>query len=226
MLPHVETRELDPRDVHVILDVTRFGSLADYQIDRRYRHPVLARERIAFLEDRRVIEKRRESLPGIDAIYGLTPSAASSHPFDMQPHTTNVLHLAHDIALVDLVDFLTWEYPTALCFPEHQVQSALNTVSLAYAPDQGHPPDAVLIDGSGAIGIELEHSVKWIERYIGICRWFAEEVRIAEVWWFTDRAAVIRTIERAIRRSNTQDDIELKFKQLPAGVVVRDGGKP
>src|SRR5205814_1750259 len=59
-LLQLDPNDVEPRDVRVVTEVSRFGGLADYQIARRYGDPHLARERIAFLEEHHIIETRRD----------------------------------------------------------------------------------------------------------------------------------------------------------------------
>ena len=85
----LEPNDVDPRDDRVIREAARFGVLTTEQIERRYEHPELARHRIAFLEEFNVIEKRSDTLEGVDAIYQLTTRPALSPAWHLSPRRIN-----------------------------------------------------------------------------------------------------------------------------------------
>jgi hypothetical protein len=130
---------------------------------------------------------------------------------------------AHQVAVVDLADYLTAQHPASHWTAEHEVQATLAGVGRARARlpgDDRHPPDGILIAGGRRIGIELEHTQKAQDRYVRINRWFARELRLDEVRWYVDKPRLIDRLRELHRRYGYDRDIPARFEPLPPGVVV------
>ena len=194
-------RDLDPRDVFVLWDLIRFGSLASDQIDRRYGKSAVTSWRLPVLLEADLIWRWSNGLQGA-TVYSATRRAVGLTRFALRHRATRYEHLAHDIAVVDLADYLLAHDPEATWRAENEIglelKAAANGAVVA-GPDHRHVPDGLLLTDGKRIGVELEHTIKTEVRYAHICRWFAEESRIAEVHWYTDNPRINDRIRKVSR---------------------------
>jgi hypothetical protein len=215
-------QDLEPCDLHVLWDLIRFGALADYQIARRYGSPAVANARLKPLIADELVRPLSEKFGDI-VMYQITTRGFFLGRFGLKRHLLHPDHLGHDIAVVDLADHLLRRYPAATWRGENQFRLALEAVDgqKVRQADNHHTPDGLLIHGEKRIAIELEHSLKDPLRYTKICRWYATEIRLHEIWWFTDDPAIEARIRNVNRETGFAGDITVKYEPFPPGVVVR-----
>ena len=162
MLPApFEIRDLDPRDWAIIGNQHRFGGMHSRQIARQYRNLRLARDRLDILRASGILKKRDRQLEGV-VVYELADRRYFRRFFGFHGHTIRDSQLGHDIAVVDLVDYLEARHPAAVTYAEIQVSRALDYVkwkapAQPYAAPKPHTPDALLVEGKTVTAIELEH---------------------------------------------------------------------
>ena len=215
--------ELDAHDLVVLRDLVRFGVLAADQIARRYGDPSLAAIRIPFLHDGRVILKWRDTLDG-EHVYSPTSLGKHISKVEVDPLTTNERHLAHDVAVVDLADYLLTHNPDLEWRTERELRRVLDAIAPArqHIPgDNRHRPDGLLLGRGERVAIELEHSDKFEERYTHISRWFATEYRLDRVRWYVDQPRIVRRLRQINDQHGFARDIALEIEPFPPGVVIR-----
>jgi hypothetical protein len=223
-MPHLLSRgELDPQDLVVLRDLVRFGVLAADQIARRYGHPSLAAIRIPILRDGRVILKWRDTL---DGAHVYSPTSLGKHlcGVEVDRLTTNERHLAHDVAVVDLADYLLSHNPDLEWATERELRRVLEAVGppRPHLPgDNRHRPDGLLLGRGQRVAIELEHSDKYEQRYTRISRWFATEYRLDRVRWYVDQPRILRRLRKINEQHGFARDIPLEIEPFPPGVVIR-----
>ncbi len=221
-------QDLDPRDVTVLWDLIRFGALTDYQIERRYSGPNIARARLPVLLDEGIVSPTDPWLPGVEA-YQATSHGFYLGRFGLKRHNLRYGQLGHDLAVVDLADALIAAHPTATWCTEQQIPRALLIAGNGARVDPrtyARTPDGLLVDGGRLVAVELEHSIKSAFAYSTICRWYALEDRIHELWWFTDAPAIADRIRAVTRAEGFANDIAIRIEPFPPGVVVRERPKP
>ena len=100
----------------------------------------------------------------------------------------------HDFMLVDLA--LRLEAETGGSFiPDRRIR---HDEGLSGVGQLGHIPDGYLhIEGEKPIAVELELSVKSRARIQDIIHGYGGNLRIKEVWYYTDNKEVVRAIEKA-----------------------------
>ncbi len=227
-MPHLITlRDLHPLDIVVVRDLVRFGVLADDQIARRYGTAAVAAERLALLEAGGFINK-----PRADVIHGASIYSASRYGgivarCGLSATPPSEGHLAHDVAVVDLADYLLARDPHADWKTEREVGRVLRAIgpkmrARGLPKERRHTPDGLLLSTGKCLAIELEHTDKGEQRYIGICRWFALELRLDGVHWYVDNPKIIARINKANRQHGFDRDIDVKVEPFPPGVVVRN----
>jgi hypothetical protein len=223
----VTLRDLHPPDMRVLRDLVRFGVMADDQLARRYGDASLSADRLAVLAAGGFINK-----PRADVIQGATIYSASRYGSIVARcglgwRTPLEGHLAHDIAVVDLADYLLVKDSQSDWKTEREVGRVLRAIGPAMRGRglpkvRRHTPDGLLVSAGKLLAIELEHSDKGDQRYIGICRWFALELRLAGVHWYVDNPKIITRIQKANRQHGFDRDIDVKIEPFPPGVVVRN----
>ncbi len=231
-MPRIITlRDLHPLDILVLRDLVRFGVLAHDQIERRYRNAAICTDRLALLETGGFVNK-----PRADAIQGTVIYTASRYGTliarcGLGWRVPLEGHLAHDIAVVDLADYLLGQEPAADWKTEREVGRVLRALGPAMRgrglpKERRHTPDGLLLCGGKRLAIELEHSDKGDQRYVGICRWFALEQRLDGVRWYVDNPKIIARIQKANHEHGFDRDIDVKLEPFPPGVVVRSQARP
>jgi hypothetical protein len=231
-MAHVITlRDLHPLDIVVLRDLVRFGVLADDQIERRYGDATFTADRLALLEAGGFVNKPRTDVIQGAAIYCTTRYGAIVARCGLGWTTPREGHLAHDIAVVDLADYLLVQDPAADWKTEREIGRVLRRIGPAMRgrglpKERRHTPDGLLLSGGKRLAIELEHSDKGEQRYIGICRWFALELRLDGVRWYVDNPKIIARIVKANRQHGFDRDIDVKIEPFPPGVFVRNQARP
>ena len=226
-MPRVVTlRDLHPLDILVLRDLVRFGVLADDQIKRRYGDAAMSTDRLTLLETGGFVNKPRTDVVQSTVIYTASRYGTGIAQCGLGWRIPLEGHLAHDIAVVDLADYLLDQHPSAEWRTEREIGRALRAIGPAMRArglpkERRHTPDGLLLSGGKRLAIELEHSDKGEQRYIGICRWFARELRLDGVRWYVDNPKIIARILKANRQHGFDRDVDVKVEPFPPGVVVR-----
>ncbi|MCA1644325.1 MAG: hypothetical protein LC797_02265 [Chloroflexi bacterium] len=226
MPPRITRRDLHPRDLVVLRDLVRFGVLADNQIQRRYGNALLMADRLAMLEAGCLINQPRSKVIAGTSIYSATQYGAVVAGCGLNWRIPPEGHLAHDIAVVDLADYLVEHDPGAEWKTEREFGRVLRALGprmrgLGFPKERRHTPDGLLLSRGKRLAIELEHSDKGEQRYIGICRWFACELRLDGIHWYVDNPKIIARIQKANREHGFDRDIDVQIEAFPPGVVIR-----
>lgn len=216
--------DVDERDLPALRDLVRFGVMTDDQIARRYADPSLASARLPHLKEAGIVELWCESLEGAQ-VYSPTRRAVrlAAVP-DIRLHETSTGHLAHDIALVDLADYLVAHNPGARWIAEHQVRGFLAQVApppRRMRGDTRHRPDGLLLSGEQRIAIELEHTDKYQARYTEISGWFVREWRIDCVRWYIDQPRILQRLRDVNASHGFDRDMAIQLEQFPPTVRFR-----
>jgi hypothetical protein len=225
---HVITlRDLHPLDILVLRDLVRFGVMADDQIQRRYGNTAISTDRLALLESGGFINKPRAEVIQATVIYTATRYGTVISRGGLRWRIPLEGHLAHDIAVVDLADYLLEHEPDADWKAEREVGRVLRAIGPAMRArglpkERRHTPDGLLLTGGKRLAIELEHTDKGEQRYVGICRWFARELRLDGVRWYVDHPKIIARILKVNRQHGFDRDIDVTVEPFPPGVVVRN----
>jgi hypothetical protein len=216
--------QLDPLDRPALRDLVRFGVMADDQLARRYPDPTLAFARLPQLKEAGIVYLWSESLEGA-RVYSPTRLArlATAVP-GLHPRTTYASHLAHDVALVDLADYLVADQPGLRWLTEDEVRAFLDQVApppRRMRGDTRHQPDGLVVFDNVRTAIELEHSEKDRRRYASICAWFVKEWRVDRVRWYIDHPRTLRTLREVNEQHGFDRDMGIELVEFPPGVRVR-----
>jgi hypothetical protein len=231
-MPHTVTlRDLHPIDILVLRDLVRFGVLADDQIQRRYGDTASSTDRLPLLETAGLVNKPRGDVVQGAVIYTASRYGTAVARCGLGWRIPLEGHLAHDIAVVDLADYLLDQEPAADWKTEREVGRVLRAIGPAMRArglpkERRHTPDGLLLSGGKRLAIELEHSDKGEQRYVGICRWFARELRLDGVRWYVDNPKIIARIAKANRQHGFDRDIDVTVEPFPPGVFVRSQARP
>lgn len=236
-LPH--DSQLNQLDRRVLRDLVRFGVLTRDQIARRLTphdsattslEPSSVADRLAFLLAGRWIELWHDAsdLQRVSPdIYSATPRGASVTKTGLRRILPSAHHLAHDVTLVDLADYVVAHEPLAEWRTEREASSFLrgsvrSSRELGFViPGRGHKPDGLLLLDGKCLAVELEHSDKGDQRYASICRWFATNLRIDGVRWYVDDDRIIARLRRVSAQHGFSDDVDFTYAPFPPGVVMR-----
>src|SRR5207248_9866367 len=118
---------------------------------------------------------------------------------DLHPRTTYATHLGHDVAVVDLADYLVSHNPGLRWFTEDEVRGFLDQIAPSPQRMRGdvrHRPDGLIVEANSRVAIELEHSEKYRTRYARISAWFIKEFRVDRVRWYIDQPHILQTLRR------------------------------
>jgi hypothetical protein len=216
--------DVDPRDIEALRDLVRFGVMADDQLARRYAPAADVFTRLPHLKETGIVHRWWESLEGA-RIYSPTRLARLiARVPNLRPRTTHVTHLAHDVALVDLADYLISQDPSSCWFAEDEVRGYLDQIAPTPRRPRGdtrHRPDGLLVANGGRIAIELEHSDKYQTRYARISAWFVREWRIDRVRWYVDNPRTLERLRDVNQRHGFDRDMKIELEPLPPSVRVR-----
>ena len=149
---------------------------------------------------------------------------------DLRPTRPSLQHLRHDLAVVDLADYILEHEPQTDFRTEREVARLLRggspptrTWGLAtYA----HKPDGLLLVDGKRIAIELEHTDKGDLRYAEICRWFALSTRVDAIRWYVDNPKTMDRIQRVNVEHGFAQDVEVTYAPFPPTVIVRRWVRP
>jgi len=216
--------DLDERDLPALRDLVRFGVMADDQLARRYVDPSVATARLLHLKEAGIVNRWCESLEGA-RVYSPTRLAArlAAVP-DLHAEVTYVAHLAHDIALVDLADYLVAHNPGYRWIAEDEVRGFLDHIApppRRMRGDTRHRPDGLLVTGDQRIAIELEHTDKYQARYTQISAWFVREWRVDSVRWYIDRPRILQRLREVNAVHGFDRDMAIELEEFPPSVRIR-----
>ena len=217
-------RDLDAGDRRALRDLVRFGVMADDQIARRYADPALAHLRLAMLRDGGIVLHWHQSLEFSQVYSPTTLGRLVARVVDVKWRKASERHLAHDVTLVDLADTLLASDARLEWRTEREVAPYLDRIAPPPVPIYGerpHRPDGLLLSDGERIGIELEHSDKFEQRYTRISRWFATEYRLDRVRWYVDQPRVLRRLREINDQHGFTRDIPVEIEPFPPGVVIR-----
>jgi hypothetical protein len=229
MARRVDLRDLAPPDILVLRDLVRFGVLANDQIERRYGYSVLATARLLRLVEAGLVEAWSSLIQDTD-VYSATPAGAGVARCGLRPTRPSLQHLRHDVAVVDLADYILEHEPWADFRTEREVARVLRAGSSpthrwglkAYS----HKPDGLLLTDGKRLAIELEHTDKGELRYAEICRWFALSVRVDGIRWYVDDPKTLDRVRRVNEQHGYAQDVDVTYAPFPPGVVVRRWVRP
>ena len=222
----ISKRDLRPLDFGVVRDVVRFGVMATDQIERRYADAALAAVRLPILLSGEFISLWPNVIQGT-SVYSATAYGARVADCGLRQSRPYAAHVPHNVALVDLADYLLAHTPAAEWRTEREVDRFLRDVSGSprrklRREGKDHRPDGLLLSDGKRLAIELEHSGKSIAEYESICRWFACAVQVDGVRWYVDDPKVGDRIRRVNRQHGFDLDIEVKIEPFPPGVFIRN----
>jgi hypothetical protein len=226
----ITLRDLHPLDIVVVRDLVRFGILTNDQIDRRYGNPLITAQQLPLLVTGGFVEPWRQLIKGA-AVYSASASGARIARTGLKASRPTYDHLRHDIAVVDLADYLLAHEIDAEWRTEREASRVLRTeIPLTRrrgAPKgPGHRPDGLLLVGGKRLAIELEHSDKGDYRYARICRWFALNLRLDGLRWYVDDEKIIARLRRVNAEHGFTHDIDVTYELFPPGVVIRQWDRP
>ena len=216
--------DLDENDRSALRDLIRFGVMADDQIARRYADPSHAAARLPLLKDGGIVFRWRVPL---DDTRVYSPTALARHLVHVpgvESRKPSPTHLAHDVALVDLADFLLQHDPNLEWRTEREVRRFLEQVAPTprrHFGERAHRPDGVLLADGHRIGIELEHSDKYEQRYIRISSWFVREWRLDRVRWYVDNPRIVDRLRQVNAQHGFDRDMLIEIEPFPQQVVFR-----
>jgi len=217
--------EVDPVDLPALRDLVRFGVMADDQLARRYPDPALAFTRLPQLKEAGVVDRWWVSLEG-NRVYSPTRlTRVITRVPNLHPRTTYVTHLAHDVAVVDLADYLVAQQSDLRWLTEDEVRGFLDQIAPAPGRMRGdarHRPDGLIVENNKVrTAIELEHSEKYRERYALISTWFIKEWRVDRVRWYVDDPHILHTLRDVNQQHGFDRDMRIELMEFPPGVRVR-----
>jgi len=229
-VPHdIDLRALEPHDILALRDLVRFGVLADDQIARRYGDSSRATARLQLLVEGGLVGAWSDAIENT-AVYSATPAGAGVARCGLRATRPSYEHLRHDIAVVDLADYILEHEPHADFRTEREVARVLRG-GRAPTPNwgpktYGHKPDGLVLADGKRLAIELEHSEKSEQRYAEICRWFALTVRVDGIRWYVDDPKTMERIRRVNEQHGYAQDVDVTYAPFPPGVVVRRWAPP
>jgi hypothetical protein len=225
--PVLTRRDLRPPDLLVLRDLVRFGILAFDQIARRYGSPSLAAKRLRALQAGRCIHRwLKDPLQGTH-LYTVSLRGTRIVSSGLSQPKPREAHLAHDVAVVDLADYLLAHESAADWLTEREVRQELHQASPVprqrrLPGETNRTPDGLLLTGGKRLAIELEHSDKFERRYYGILRWYASELRLDGVRWYVDKPKIRDRLIQVNEQYGFARDMPTEILDFPPGVVVRN----
>ena len=227
---HVPCQQVDSHDMLVLRDLVRFGVLADDQIERRYGDSALATERLRMLVDGGLVQAWSPLLKDT-SLYSATAAGARVTRCGLRPTRPSLQHLRHDVAVVDLADYIVDHDPAADWRSEREVGRVLRgrrplTLIGGLPRNPSHTPDGLLLTNGKRVAIELEHSDKGDVRYAYICRWCALTIGIDAVRWYVDDPRIIARLRRVHQQHGFDEDMDFTCAPFPPGVALRARGSP
>ena len=217
-------RDLDAEDLRALRDLVRFGVMADDQIARRYADPALALQRIPMLREGGIVLHWHQTLESSHLYSPTTLGRLVAHVPDLRWRKPSERHLAHDVTLVDLADTLLARDARLEWRTEREVAPYLDRIAPPARPMSGerpHRPDGLLLSEGERIGIELEHSDKYEQRYRRISSWFVREWRLDRVHWYVDNPRIVDRLRQVNAENGFDRDMQIEIEPFPPGVTMR-----
>ena len=87
--------------------------------------------------------------------------------------------------------------------------------------ERPHRPDGLLLSEGERIGIELEHSDKYEQRYRRISSWFVREWRLDRVHWYVDNPRIVDRLRQVNAENGFDRDMQIEIEPFPPGVTMR-----
>jgi hypothetical protein len=220
----VSLGEFDRLDLPALRDLVRFGVMAEDQLARRYADEALGLSRLPQLKESGIVDVWVESLEGA-RLYSPTRRAFRivGHS-GVSPRKPRRTHASHDVAVVDLADYLVANEPGSRWVAEDELRSFLKQVApepLRLWRDIRHRPDGLLVTPEHRIGIELEHTDKYHKRYTDISAWFVREWRIDRVRWYIDNPRVFQHLREVYELHAYDREMHIDLLEFPPGVRLR-----
>jgi len=205
----ISFQDLIPEDYLVLRDLVRFGVLAEDQINRRY----------------------GDSIVTMPQLFSATSYGARAAQCGLRATKPSMQDLRHDIAVVDLADYLLEHEPEAEWRTEREASRVIRgtvrrTRRRGFENGPGHQPDGLLLKSGNVLAVELEHSVKSEQRYADICRWFASTPRVDGVRWYVDDPKIADRVARVNRQHGFDRDVDVTIEPFPPGVALRPWRRP
>jgi hypothetical protein len=220
----IDLRDLELHDILVLRDLVRFKVLAEDQIARRYGDASRAIARLQVLVEGGLVEPWSQAVEDT-AVYSASPAGARIARCGMPASKPSYGHLRHDLAVVDLADYILEHESNADFRTEREVARVLRcgrAPAPAWGPKPpGHKADGLVLTSGKCLAIELEHTAKSETRYAEICRWFALTVRIDGIRWYVDDPKTMDRIRRVNEQHGYAQDVDVTYAPFPPGVVVR-----
>jgi hypothetical protein len=217
-------RDFGVSDITVLHDLVRFGVLANDQIERRYVDASVAAAKLLWLVETGLAETWPPLIENT-VLYSATAAGAILSSCRLRPTRPSLQHLRHDVAVVDLADYILEHEPHADFRSEREAARVLRGGSARtsyWGPrTYGHKPDGLVLAGGKRFAIELEHTEKSELRYAEICRWFALSVRVDGIRWYVDDPKTMERIRRINEQHGYAQDVDVTYAPFPPGVVVR-----
>ncbi len=216
--------EVDPLDVPALRDLVRFGVMADDQLARRYANPSSTSARLLQLKGAGVVKEYWERLEGASVFEATRLTCLIVGAPHVNLRAIYRPHLSHDVAVVDLADYLTAQNPSATWVSESELRDFLNNIAPApqrLRGDTRHRPDGLLVSGDRRTAIELEHSDKYQHRYAQISGWFVRELRVDSVTWYVDDPRIGARLREVNARHGFDRDMQIDIHPFPPGVRLR-----
>jgi hypothetical protein len=198
--------------------------MADDQIARRYPDPAQAYARLPLLKEAKLVHLWWKTLEGSRCYSATNLGNTLARVRELVALTNRETHLAHDVAVVDLADFLLQAEPGVEWRTERELRPFLDAIAPPRTRMQGdhrHRPDGLLLADGERIGIELEHTDKYVSRYTQISDWFAREWRIDRVRWYVDNPTIVERLRRINSQHGFDRDIQITIEPFPPGVRIR-----
>ena len=227
--PSLPARDVNPLDLPALRDLVRFGVMADDQLARRYPDPALGFARLAQLKGAGVVERWWMPLEGARVYSPTRLTQLIAGVTGLRPRPMNLNHLAHDVAVVDLADFLVAQYADLRWLTEKEVRGYLDQIAPSprrMRGDTRHRPDGLIVHDNLRTAIELEHSEKYRDRYASISAWFVREWRVDRVRWYIDDPHILHTLREVNEQHGFDRDMGIELMEFPPGVRVRQRPGP
>ena len=216
--------DFDPLDLPALCDLVRFGVMAEDQLARRYADPAFGFSRLPQLEEAGVVDRWLETLEGANVYSPRRMAFRIVGTVGVSPRKPRRTHLSHDVAVVDLADYLVAHEPGSRWIAEDELRNYLKQIApepLRLWRDIRHRPDGLLVTGEHRIGIELEHSDKYHKRYTDILGWFVREWRIDRVRWYIDNPRVFQHLREVYELHSFDREMDIVLVEFPPGVHLR-----
>jgi len=228
MAASITLKDLNELDMAVLCEIVSFGALTDDQIARRYfDEPTLAGWRLGMLHDGGFVACQPNWIKGA-TVYWATAEGHRVSGLGLRPFAQgqpSLVTLRHNLAVVDLADYLLDQDPSADWRTERKLGRVLGVRAVdrlvGLGGRDGHRPDGLLLADGKRVAVELEHTMKPETEYTSICRWYAAATRIDAMRWFVDHGKTERRIKQVLDANGLTADLDVTVERFPPGVAIR-----